>query len=93
MTKLLIFLITIYLSPEPTFQKFSCVHSNNDKKINWKILSKHFPIQAATESLDSSSDICYNKTLYRPFMEEKGLVREKDVTFLAEIWEINCINA
>lgn len=32
MTKLLTFLMTIYLSPEPTFQKFSCVHSNNDKK-------------------------------------------------------------
>lgn len=64
MTRLLTFLITICLSPEPSFQKFSWVHFNNDtKEINWEILSKHFSIQAATEILESSSGICYNRTL------------------------------
>lgn len=82
MTRLLTFLITIYLSPEPSFQKFSQVHSNNDtKEINWEILFKHFSIQAATEILDSSNDICNNRNI----MEEKDLVREKDVTFVVEI--------
>lgn len=64
MTRLLTFLITIYLSPEPSFKKFSWVHSNSDtKEINWEILSKHFSVQAATEILESNSDIWYNRTL------------------------------
>lgn len=62
MTRFLTFLITIYLSPEPAFQKFNWVHSKNDtKETNWETLSKHFSIQA--EILNSSSDICNNRNI------------------------------
>lgn len=88
-TRPLRFLITMYLAPEPSLQKSSWVHSNNDtKEINWEILSKHFSIQAAIEILDSSSDTCYNRNI---IWKIKIWVSKKDVMFVVEIWEMTGI--